>query len=207
MSLRPRYSLLTLLVVTALVAGGVKLWFGPHRVIFNDPPTPDQELLLKAFRHVKYDDYLIRNKLTFRYEVEQLREWDGDRILSIKFIPLQELTLSSGAMTQAVFAQLNLRDCKLLVSPALLLESDAQQQAELRTCKSAERVVCLLHRGRDSRGPNSLYALTEQKNIYELAGVGVFLSLAGKPVTLAQIEDSDLRVKIATELANIPDPL
>ncbi len=32
MSLRPRYSLLTLLVLTALVAGGVKLWYGPHRV-------------------------------------------------------------------------------------------------------------------------------------------------------------------------------
>jgi hypothetical protein len=33
MSFMPRYSLLTLLVVTALVAGGVKLWYGPHRVI------------------------------------------------------------------------------------------------------------------------------------------------------------------------------
>ncbi len=32
MSLRPRYSLLTLLILTALVAGGVKLWHGPHRV-------------------------------------------------------------------------------------------------------------------------------------------------------------------------------
>ncbi len=32
MSLRPRYSLLTLLVLTALVAGGVKLWYGPHHV-------------------------------------------------------------------------------------------------------------------------------------------------------------------------------
>ncbi len=33
MSLRPRYSLLTLLVLTALVAGGVKLWYGPHHVV------------------------------------------------------------------------------------------------------------------------------------------------------------------------------
>ena len=33
MSLRPRYSLLSLLVVTALVAGGVKLWYGPHHVV------------------------------------------------------------------------------------------------------------------------------------------------------------------------------
>src|SRR6476660_4614100 len=33
MSLRPRYSLLTLLILTALVAGGVKLWYGPHHVV------------------------------------------------------------------------------------------------------------------------------------------------------------------------------
>jgi len=32
MSLRPRYSLLTLLLLTAGIAGGVKLWRGPHRV-------------------------------------------------------------------------------------------------------------------------------------------------------------------------------
>jgi hypothetical protein len=33
MSLRPRYSLLTLLVLTALVPSGVKLWYGPHHVV------------------------------------------------------------------------------------------------------------------------------------------------------------------------------
>jgi hypothetical protein len=33
LSLRPRYSLLTLLILTALVAGGVKLWYGPHHVV------------------------------------------------------------------------------------------------------------------------------------------------------------------------------
>ena len=44
MSLRPRYSLLTLLILTALIAGGVKLWYGPHHTIEerrpgrHDPP-------------------------------------------------------------------------------------------------------------------------------------------------------------------------
>lgn len=33
MLFRPRYSLLLLLVILALVAGGVKFWFGPHRVV------------------------------------------------------------------------------------------------------------------------------------------------------------------------------
>ena len=43
MSLRPRYSLLTLLVLTALVAGGVKLWYGPHRVVEQVSPKEENE--------------------------------------------------------------------------------------------------------------------------------------------------------------------
>jgi hypothetical protein len=38
MSLRPRFSLLTLILLTALVAGGVKLWYGPHRVVEERVP-------------------------------------------------------------------------------------------------------------------------------------------------------------------------
>jgi hypothetical protein len=43
MSLRPRYSLLTLLVLTAFVAGGVKLWYGPHHVVEQIEPHEEQE--------------------------------------------------------------------------------------------------------------------------------------------------------------------
>jgi hypothetical protein len=43
MSLRPRYSLLTLLVLTALVAGGVKLWYGPHHVVERRSPSKEFE--------------------------------------------------------------------------------------------------------------------------------------------------------------------
>jgi hypothetical protein len=39
MSLRPRYSLLTLLLLTAAVAVGIKLWRGPHRVSVSSVPT------------------------------------------------------------------------------------------------------------------------------------------------------------------------
>ncbi len=56
MSLRPRYSLLTLLILTALVAGGVKLWHGPHHVI--ERPTP-----------LKEDEYTYT------------RDWHGKRII------------------------------------------------------------------------------------------------------------------------------
>jgi hypothetical protein len=43
MRLRPRYSLLTLLILTALVAGGVKLWYGPHHVIERPSSTVELE--------------------------------------------------------------------------------------------------------------------------------------------------------------------
>jgi hypothetical protein len=42
MSLRPRFSLLTLLILTALVAVGVKLWYGPHHVV--ERPWPEMEV-------------------------------------------------------------------------------------------------------------------------------------------------------------------
>lgn len=47
MSIRPRYSLLTLLLLTATVAGGIKLWRGPHRQILALTSKEDRALLEK----------------------------------------------------------------------------------------------------------------------------------------------------------------
>ena len=74
MSLRPRYSLLTLLVVTALVAGGVKLWYGPHHVVEQ----------AKAGEEVEY---------TFT------RAWNGERILQGTFI---RRTIQAGSNSVAI---------------------------------------------------------------------------------------------------------
>jgi len=52
MSLRPRYSLLTLLILTALVAGGVKLWYGPHHVVERIPA--EKGTWLYADREAEY---------------------------------------------------------------------------------------------------------------------------------------------------------
>jgi hypothetical protein len=56
MSLLPRYSLLTLLVLTALVAGGVKLWYGPHHVV---------------------EQTKEKNEVEYTYT----RDWHGERII------------------------------------------------------------------------------------------------------------------------------
>lgn len=41
--IRPRYSLLALLLFTAAVAVGVKLWRGPHRVVNRTNPKMEEE--------------------------------------------------------------------------------------------------------------------------------------------------------------------
>lgn len=56
MKFRPRYSLLALLLFTAAVAGGVKLWRGPHHVV--DRTNPQME-----------DEYTY------------YRDWDGRKIM------------------------------------------------------------------------------------------------------------------------------
>lgn len=56
MTLRPRYSLLALLLFTAAVAVGVKLWRGPHHVVDRSNPQMEDE----------YTYY---------------RDWDGTKIM------------------------------------------------------------------------------------------------------------------------------
>jgi hypothetical protein len=43
MQFRPRYSLLTLLLLTAAIAVGVKLWRGPHHVVDRTNPQMEDE--------------------------------------------------------------------------------------------------------------------------------------------------------------------
>jgi hypothetical protein len=43
MTLRPRYSLLTLLLLTTAIAVGVKLWRGPHRTLYQYPFTSAEQ--------------------------------------------------------------------------------------------------------------------------------------------------------------------
>ena len=43
MTFRPRYSLLAFLLFTAFIAGGVKLWRGPHHVIDRSNPQMEDE--------------------------------------------------------------------------------------------------------------------------------------------------------------------
>jgi hypothetical protein len=80
MSLRPRYSLLTLLILTALVAGGVKLWYGPHRVVLDPASASDQKQFTDLLMLVQLNQssqqpadelsYIYRRRFGWKQEIE-----------------------------------------------------------------------------------------------------------------------------------------
>ncbi len=73
MSLRPRYSLLTLLLLTAAVAGGIKYWRGPHWAELPYPPTPIEKAFLE-------EHYYLNDFINFYgaqdIRCEYTREWN-----------------------------------------------------------------------------------------------------------------------------------
>ena len=81
MSLRPRYSLLTLLIFTALVAGGVKLWYGPHRVSIGEMPTVFEQAILEKGQALGFttDEW--------QYEYDYIQSWQERQILSVTCFP------------------------------------------------------------------------------------------------------------------------
>jgi hypothetical protein len=96
MSLRPRYSLLTLLVLTALVAGGVKLWYGPHHVVERTGPgiegecTYTRDLFGNKIIHgplvVRFmdDDASVYRIAVLYYRHGQILNWRCDHYLQNK---------------------------------------------------------------------------------------------------------------------------
>src|SRR6188508_2507940 len=88
MQFKPRYSLLTLLALTAIVAVGVKLWYGPHHVVERPSSNLEDEYTYtrdwtgskivqgpRVLRYHRSDETLekivvvyFRNGLNTRYE-------------------------------------------------------------------------------------------------------------------------------------------
>src|SRR5215218_1421758 len=87
MSLRPRYSLLTLLVLTALVAGGVKLWRGPHHVVVSgDTRTAEEQKMFTKFpNNFTHSPYNLYGE--FRYEYSYLQHWHERQYLTNRMFP------------------------------------------------------------------------------------------------------------------------
>ena len=89
MSLRPRYSLLTLLILTALVAGGMKLWRGPHRHLEQWCENVQCEYF--CLRDWQGNEYLDGVRITRSHSLErQVVEYDRfelEYVRNFKFVP------------------------------------------------------------------------------------------------------------------------
>lgn len=68
MSLRSRYSLLILLLLTAAVAGGMKLWRGPHWAELHEPMTQEEQAVLERYYHLRdFINTAVAEKVQYRY--------------------------------------------------------------------------------------------------------------------------------------------
>lgn len=105
MQFRPRYSLLTLLLLTAAIALGIKLWRGPHRTSMIDLraelPKHFQNLTQLASIDPLLYKLLIPGMIsgTQELEYEYLRTWSGENQLQaarFKYDPADQFDLLIG---------------------------------------------------------------------------------------------------------------
>ena len=187
MSLRPRYSLLTLFVLTALVAGGVKWWRGPHRVMMSNPPTAvERELLARAIEAVyMFDD--------MDFEYVYLQGWDTPEFLALIGRPRFGMiwTLAVHKETPDVKWQQQSNPYVVAVSPGRIIYSGKL----LRQPSSAPPENRLNVKFEDC------YLLTREREIYQL--LNDYLRLNVKLVQLSDISDPIAREMISNELVKI----
>jgi hypothetical protein len=204
MSLRPRYSLLTLLVLTALVAGGVKLWYGPHRVVIKLPLSQaDAEFLSQFVGHVEAEESGRGGFL----ELESIRDGWESRVLSIKgVLPPNEPPLYLYTFTHAD-EQLN----DGLVTTASSLDRAPGDSPE-HINRRLHRIVATYFAGTElppktiniyAAGRfNTLYYVTETKTVYSGMRVN-FDRTHFHPTDIKAIQDPYLRARIQEDLAKL----
>ncbi len=220
MQFRPRYSLLTLLLLTAGIAVGIKLWRGPHLEILSDPPNAIEATYLENFQGLT--EFLKNHGVAIAFEVETLREWGERRVLSLTIRPTPLLEILHVPDQES--------DEVGVVTPVLAKEYEGElaQAYEQGEC---EKLLVIVHSGRASKllsetpvptrvatsnrppsrrrsnktfAENPLYGLTDKRRLYQLNAVYPG-ALVGVEKTLEQVMDDEVRHRIAVLLANIPN--
>jgi hypothetical protein len=199
MMLRPRYSLHTLLVVTALVAGGVKLC---HPFEF---PLAD-----------------------VRFEYDYLRTWQDQRILSVTCVPTSAAYFLVGSSEpipydppgiKGLYSDSSYRED---LKKGVITKADPKERVVcwIRAGRKPDyREVPLVPSPQLSKRPGQIrlrreivsgeellksYLVTDLGKIYEFGGA--YIAFWGIETTLDQVVDLDVRARIAEELNKIPSP-
>jgi len=202
MRFRPRYSLLTLLLLTAGIAVGIKLWRGPHIVPMSDPPTPLEASLIEQFP-IKLPNCSIT------HDYEFLREWKEDRILSARGIPQDSRWVILKAWSESNYWYL----VEEKEVPRLIREGavDQTSQAKLVSWIYSPHPSDIPWRygSKDenyhvqyAQATKECYFLAERKVVCRYIGtyLGFHTTMLVDPET---IEDSYLRWRIQTEVKRI----
>ena len=211
MSLRPRYSLLTLLVIIAGIAAslvvGMKLYRGPHRAVMSSPPTvAEQTILDRAYLAAVHAEYFK----PVVYEYDFVRTWQGLDCATVK---------GRSVSTQPILVLPTGVTMKFLLSTQGIASGFTVQNQAAAT---PERLVCWIHSGQllppARKNPvlsaatgqiildkHYTYYVSNQKRLYidaPASDYGIFIRL----IQLTDIDDPILRARIAEELATIPEP-
>ena len=211
MTLRPRYSLLTLLILTALVAGGVKLWRGPHwAVISGDTRTAEERKLLSKFPH-GFKTSLYNPYGAFRYEYSYLQHWHEREFLTSRQFPLDGKRFPIVRVNQTVFY--------LLPDPALQTlanypEADPQDleflhhvcylpQCPERILRAAESdPIASLLPPRDDATAYPMYCISTKGQVYKPTLSNIILSLVRIDMTTLP---ANVREALKQEIAAATD--
>lgn len=205
MSLRPRYSLLTLLLLTAAVAVGIKLWRGPHRVVMSAPPTVSEQAILdRAYLTAVHAAYFKPEV----YEYDFVRTWQGLDCATVK---------GRSGSASPVFVIPTGDTMRFLLSTTGMVNGlTVQNLAE----STQERLVCWIHSGQllpPARtnpvlssatgqiimGKHYTYYLSNQKRLYVDAPT-TWHEFSIRLIQMTDVTDPILRARIAEELASTP---
>jgi hypothetical protein len=218
MKLRPRYSLLTLLVLTALVAGGVKLWHGPHSFALSVPPTAKEQVLLGAYA----EHELLQQQSAAETEGQYLNTFAGPELLLIQGRPGPNVRW---LVKFAVWGSARLGDHRRLNSGLYLLPVKLEYLKESSSgetirfwCSSpqlqppvpdpvsvpeSDSLKPIIYTVLPPRIPGG-YFVSDRKRVYQSKSGSKYMFLS--PIQVTEIPDPKLRVLIEQELASIPDP-
>jgi hypothetical protein len=193
MSPRPRYSLLTLLLLTAGIAVGVKLWRGPHRLFIPADMLPAGDSLYLLFPSaqpvaLKYG--------SLKYELEYFREWQGVNYTTLMGRPDPETRtyLQPGPASDPSKAYL------YRVAP---LSWDKVVEDEHVVCWFFENEHHV-ERHNFWKSDWKALLLTNQRNLYSFESW--YADKVASRITLDEIEDSTMKFCVQLELEKLPAP-
>jgi hypothetical protein len=204
MSLRPRYSLLTMLLLTAAIAVGIKLWRGPHRVMMSNRPTLEEQAILERATMAAVHAESFK---PLRYEYDFVRSGQGKDCLTVVGRPTGSVPIL--IIPTSVTMQFALE--RSMLTP--------KDTANFLKNPTVERLICFVHSGRTQPSPfaatltaasgqvttakHPTYYISSQKRVYVDAiqlAYGIYIRL----IELNDIQDPAVRARVDEALASIP---